>query len=44
MYAEMDRAWSIAICKENTNIIGIGFDEGTLVLKIGSDEPVVSMR
>ena len=40
----MDRAWSMNISKENANIIGLGFDEGTVVIKIGSDEPVVSMK
>lgn len=40
----MDRAWSIDIGKENSNIVAIGYDEGTVVIKIGSDEPVVSMK
>ena len=40
----MDRAWALDIGKENSNIIAIGYDEGTVVIKIGSDEPVVSMN
>jgi len=40
----MDRVWSIDCVKNNSNIIGIGFDEGTVVIKIGSDEPVVSLK
>lgn len=41
---DMDRAWSIDTVKDNSNIIAIGYDEGTVVIKIGSDEPVVSMK
>lgn len=40
----LERVWSIDIGKENSNIIAIGYDEGTVVIKIGSDEPVVSMK
>lgn len=40
----LERVWSIDIGKENSNIIAIGYDEGTVVIKIGSDEPVVSMN
>ena len=40
----MDRAWSIDISSENSNIIGIGYDEGTIVIKLGSDEPIISMK
>jgi coatomer subunit beta' len=39
----MERAWTIDIGKED-NIIAIGYDEGTIVIKIGSDEPIVSMK
>ena len=34
----------IDISKENSNVVGLGYDEGTVVIKIGSDEPVVSMK
>jgi coatomer subunit beta' len=40
----LDRAWSMDIGKENPNILAIGYDEGTVVIKIGSDEPIVSMN
>ncbi|KRW99243.1 WD40-repeat-containing domain [Pseudocohnilembus persalinus] len=40
----MDRAWSINICQDNPNIVAIGYDEGTVVIKIGSDEPIASMN
>ena len=40
----MERAWSIDVVKSNSNIIGIAYDEGTIVIKIGSDEPVVSIN
>ncbi len=43
-WIDLDRVWSIDIGKENSNIIAFGFDEGTVVIKIGSDEPVVSMK
>lgn len=34
--------WAVDTSRENTNIIGIGFDEGSVIIRIGSDEPVVS--
>ena len=40
----MDRVWSLDTVKENSNIIAIGYDEGTTVIKMCSDEPVVSMK
>ena len=40
----MDRVWSMDTCKEQSNIIAIGYDDGTVVIKIGSDEPIVSMK
>eukprot|EP00828_Plagiopyla_frontata_P048307 TRINITY_DN9219_c0_g1_i2.p1 TRINITY_DN9219_c0_g1~~TRINITY_DN9219_c0_g1_i2.p1 ORF type:complete len:582 (-),score=100.39 TRINITY_DN9219_c0_g1_i2:88-1833(-) len=40
----MDRAWGICIAYENSNIIGIGYDEGTIVIKMGNDEPIASMN
>jgi len=39
----MDRSWALDIAKDSS-IIAIGYDEGTVVIKIGSDEPVVSMN
>ena len=40
----MERVWSIDVCKENSQIIAIGYDEGVVVIKLGSDEPIVSMK
>ena len=40
----MDRAWGICIANENSNVIGLGFDEGTIVIKMGNDEPIASMK
>jgi coatomer subunit beta' len=40
----MDRIWSIDLSKDSSNLIAFGFDDGTVVVKIGSDEPVVSMK
>lgn len=37
----MERVWSIDVGPDNT--IAFGFDEGTVVVKLGQDEPVVSM-
>lgn len=37
----LDRLWSIAVVK-GSNSVAIGYDEGTVVVKLGSDEPVVS--
>lgn len=44
LFCNLERAWSIDVGKENSNIIAIGFDEGTVVYKIGSDEPIASMN
>lgn len=40
----MERVWSLDIVKNNSNIVGIGYDHGTVVIKIGSDEPVLTMN
>jgi coatomer subunit beta' len=37
----LDRLWSIAVLK-GSNSVALGYDEGTVVVKLGSDEPVVS--
>ena len=38
----MERAWSLA-CVPNANKLAIGYDEGTIMVKLGQDEPVISM-
>lgn len=38
----MDRLWSVA-CLPGTNYVALGYDEGTLAIKLGNDEPVISM-
>lgn len=35
--------WAVAISPEDRNIIAFGFDEGSVLVKIGSDDPVVSI-
>ncbi len=40
----MERAWCLDYCKENSNIVSVGFDEGVMVLKIGNDEPLASLN
>lgn len=40
---ELGRAWVVDVSKENSSMITFGYDEGTIAVKIGSDEPVVSM-
>jgi len=39
----LERVWSIAVLK-GSNTAAIGYDEGTVVIKLGSDEPVASMQ
>ena len=39
----MDRGWAISASSDG-NIIAIGYDDGTLALKLGGDEPLASMR
>ena len=38
----MERAWAIAATKD-ANKIAIGYDEGTVVLKLGNEKPVASL-
>lgn len=40
----MQKCWSLDIQPKRSNMIGIGYDEGTLVLKIGGDEPRASLK
>ncbi|EGR29953.1 hypothetical protein IMG5_145440 [Ichthyophthirius multifiliis] len=40
----LDRVWSLDVCKDSSNVIAIGCDEGSVIVKIGSDEPVVSLK
>jgi coatomer subunit beta' len=39
----MGRGWQMSSSKDG-NIIAIGYDDGTLALKIGGDEPLASMK
>lgn len=38
----MERVWTMA-CIQSSNKIAIGFDEGSIVIKLGQEEPIVSM-
>ncbi|CAO3657574.1 unnamed protein product [Mucor hiemalis] len=38
----LERAWCIA-CQKNGNNIALGYDEGSVVIRLGREEPVVSM-
>ena len=44
IYIIIERVWSIDISRDSSNYMAFGFDEGTVVVKIGNDEPVVSMK
>jgi len=37
-----ERVWAIS-CRKGLNLVGLGFDEGFLLLKLGRDEPLASM-
>jgi len=39
----LERVWSIAVLK-GSNSAAIGYDEGTVVIKLGSEEPIASMH
>jgi len=39
----LERVWSIAVMK-GSNAAAIGYDEGTVVIKLGSEEPIASMH
>ncbi|TFY80045.1 hypothetical protein EWM64_g3966 [Hericium alpestre] len=38
----LERAWCVAVRKES-NDVAVGFDEGSVVIKLGRDEPTFSM-
>ncbi|KDR84450.1 hypothetical protein GALMADRAFT_237319 [Galerina marginata CBS 339.88] len=38
----LERAWCVALRKD-ANEVGVGFDEGVVVIKLGRDEPTLSM-
>jgi len=38
----LERAWSIAAARES-NGLAIGYDEGTILIKLGHDAPVASL-
>eukprot|EP00957_Ditylum_brightwellii_P151168 11510377-Ditylum_brightwellii.AAC.1 len=38
----MERAWALAAAKDS-NKLAMGFDEGCVVVELGSDDPVASM-
>ncbi|GBG77621.1 hypothetical protein CBR_g24067 [Chara braunii] len=38
----LERVWAIGACK-GSNRVAIGYDEGTVMIKIGREEPVASM-
>mmetsp|Transcript_2384 Transcript_2384/g.9138 ORF Transcript_2384/g.9138 Transcript_2384/m.9138 type:complete len:918 (-) Transcript_2384:818-3571(-) len=38
----LERAWSLAVAK-NSNGLAIGYDEGTILVKLGHDAPVASL-
>lgn len=39
----MERVWTLA-CLKGSNKVAIGYDEGTMMIKIGHEEPVASME
>merc|ERR1719161_2777190 len=39
----LERVWSIAVMR-GSNAAAIGYDEGTVVIKLGSEEPIASMH
>ncbi|KAM9853533.1 uncharacterized protein ACBR49_004342 [Aulostomus maculatus] len=38
----MERVWCIS-CRQNSNSVALGYDEGSLIIKMGRDEPAMSM-
>lgn len=39
----LERVWSIA-CLKGTNLAAIGYDEGTVVIRLGGEEPLASLH
>jgi len=40
----MERVWYVDVAKDGSNSLALAYDEGTAVVKIGSDEPIASIR
>ena len=38
----MERIWAIS-CRKGSNRVALGFDEGSMMIKMGKEQPVVSM-
>jgi coatomer subunit beta' len=38
----MERIWAIA-CRKGSNRVALGFDEGSMMIKMGKEQPVASM-
>ena len=38
----MERAWC-AVCRRGSNLIALGYDEGSIVVQMGREEPAMSM-
>lgn len=39
----MERVWYVDVAKDGSNSLAFAYDEGTVVVKIGSDEPIASI-
>jgi len=39
----MERVWYVDAAKDGSNSLALAYDEGTVVVKIGSDEPIASI-
>ncbi len=39
----MERVWTIS-CLKGTNKVALGYDDGTVMIKLGHEEPVMSME
>lgn len=42
IYNNMERIWAIAYSRDDTKV-ALGYDEGTVVFKLGKEDPIVSM-
>lgn len=40
----MQKCWSLDINAKRPNLVALGYDEGTLVIKLGGDEPRASLK
>lgn len=40
---DLQKCWTVSVDSSNSKMIALGYDEGTVMVKIGGDEPKASL-